>query len=135
MQDWIIEGFRRATKRTGGGQSYAGRLQLTCWANVNGPGHSNDVHNHPQCAWSGVYYVDVGTPTPDEEKSGFLHFLDPRGGAGMVEDPFSRFGKGREFKPISGQMIIFRLGSYTAYVLTVETAIEYPSLLILLCWT
>ena len=107
LREWIIEGFRRATKRTGGDQSYEGRLQITCWANVNGPGHSNDIHNHPQCAWSGVYYVDAGMPKPDEEKSGFLHFLDPRAGAGMVEDPFGRFGKGREFKPRSGQMILF----------------------------
>ena len=28
LQDWIIGGFRRATKRTGGEQSYEGRIQL-----------------------------------------------------------------------------------------------------------
>ena len=107
LKDWIIEAFRRATTRTGASQGYQGQMQITCWANVNGPGHANDVHNHPNCAWSGVYYVDVGTPVDDEKRSGFIHFLDPRGGAGMCQDPFALFGKGREFKPMNGQMLLF----------------------------
>ena len=107
LRTWIIDGFKLATKKTSRGASYNGRMQVNCWANVNGNGHSNDLHNHPQCAWSGVYYVDVGTPVSDEERSGFLHFLDPRAGAGIVEDPFAKFGKGREFKPINGQLLLF----------------------------
>ena len=107
LRDWILEAPRRITKRTGRGTGYEGKVQLTCWANVNGPGHANDIHNHPQCAWSGVYYVDAGTPGPDDEKSGFLHFVDPRCGAGMVEDAFGEFGKRREFKPVSSQLLLF----------------------------
>ncbi len=107
LQDGILKAFKRMTDRTGQGNSYEGRLQLTCWANVNGPGHANDVHNHPGCAWSGVYYVDVGTPIADSERSGFLFFLDPRSGAGMVEDPFKQFGRGRSFKPMNGQLLMF----------------------------
>lgn len=107
LRDWILQALQKITKTTGRGEGYNGKVQITCWANVNGAGHSNDLHNHPQCAWSGVYYVDVGTPVPDEEKSGFIHFIDPRNGAGMVEDPFHQFGKGREFKPLPGQMLLF----------------------------
>lgn len=107
LKEWILEGFKRATVRTGNGQGYKGRAQVSCWANVNGPGDSNDVHNHPNSAWSGVYYVDVGTSVDDAEKSGFINFFDPRAGAGMCEDPFGLFGKGRQFKPLNGQMLLF----------------------------
>ena len=27
------------------------------WANVNPPGGYNRAHIHPNCTWSGVYYV------------------------------------------------------------------------------
>jgi uncharacterized protein (TIGR02466 family) len=107
LQGWIVEAFKLVTQRTGQGVAYKGQVHLTGWANVNGPRDTNDVHNHPQCAWSGVYYIDVGTPVDDAEKSGFIHFMDPRPGAGMVPDPFAQFGKGREFKPTTGQMLLF----------------------------
>ncbi|MBT4741139.1 MAG: hypothetical protein HN793_02115 [Rhodospirillaceae bacterium] len=107
LKKWILEGLRKATQRTGKGQGYSGGVQITCWANINGPGHANDMHNHPQSAWSGVYYVDVGTPVDVEKKSGFIHFQDPRAGAGMCQDPFGKFGKGREFNPLNGQMLFF----------------------------
>lgn len=107
LRDWIVEVFKRATQRTGQGQSYSGRIHITCWANVNGPGHSNDMHTHPMSAWSGVYYVDTGQAVAEGDKSGLIHFVDPRPGAGMVEDPFKQFGKGREFGPSTGQILLF----------------------------
>ncbi len=107
LQEGILSAFKRITDRTGAGQTYEGPLRITCWANVNGLGHANDIHNHPQCAWSGVYYVDVGTDIDDTQRSGFLHFMDPRGGAGMVQDPFHQFGRGRELKPKNGQLVMF----------------------------
>lgn len=107
FQNWIVDAFKVATQRTGRGEIYDGQINVYAWANVNGPGNANDVHNHPQSGWSGVYYVDVGTPVEDSKKSGFIHFLDPRGGAGMCPDPFSLFGKGRQFKPMNGQMLLF----------------------------
>lgn len=107
LQDRIIEGFRRATEHTSKGQGYNGQLQLTAWANVNEEGHSNETHNHPQCAWSGVYYVDAAVSSGGPNDSGMLHFLDPRGGAGMSGDYFGVFGKSRELQPESGKMILF----------------------------
>ncbi|MDG2242864.1 MAG: TIGR02466 family protein [Rhodospirillaceae bacterium] len=107
LRKWILEGFRKATQRTSKGQGYSGGVNITCWANVNGHGHANDTHNHPQSAWSGVYYVDVGTPVDLEKLSGFIYFQDPRSGAGMCQDPFGRFGKGRQFNPMNGQMLFF----------------------------
>ena len=48
------------------------------WANVNPPGGYNRAHLHPNCVWSGVYYIK----TP--EKCGALRLKDPRTGAEMI---------------------------------------------------
>lgn len=42
------------------------------WANINYAGGYNAVHVHPNCLWSGVYYVK----TP--KQSGNIFFEDPR---------------------------------------------------------
>lgn len=46
------------------------------WANINRPGDSNQLHCHPGCFWSAVYYPDPGGA---EHKSG--------GGELILEDP------------------------------------------------
>lgn len=47
------------------------------WTNINPPGASNQMHCHPFCLWSGVYYVDPGGA--DTAKSGGeLVLEDPR---------------------------------------------------------
>lgn len=44
------------------------------WGVINGRGHSNSTHNHPNCWISGVYYVKV----PSEPlRAGSLTFRDP----------------------------------------------------------
>ena len=37
-------------------------LLIDAWANVNRGGDYNIVHTHPNCMWSGVYYVALGEP-------------------------------------------------------------------------
>lgn len=59
------------------GSGLAVNYKLNAWANINGPGDSNLIHNHPACAWSGVYFVRA---KPD---SGSVAFLDPRLSANM----------------------------------------------------
>ncbi len=107
FQEWVVDAFQKATQKTGRGQDYTGKIQISGWANVNGPGDFNEVHTHPHCAWSGVYYVDVDTETADSERSGFISFIDPRRGADMCPDPFALFGKGRQMRPQNGQMLLF----------------------------
>ncbi|MBP02451.1 MAG: hypothetical protein CMM25_06555 [Rhodospirillaceae bacterium] len=107
LSQTILKSFHIVTQRTAGHLGYKGQVQITCWANVNGNGDSNDVHNHPQSSWSGVYYVDTGTPRSLDGNSGQIYFLDPRSGAGMCQDPFQMYGMGREFKPENGQLLLF----------------------------
>lgn len=49
-------------------------MGLEMWANVSPPGASNQVHAHPGCIWSAVYYVDDG----GDAESGKLVLHDPR---------------------------------------------------------
>ncbi len=54
------------------------RLLIDSWANVSRRGDYNIVHTHPNCMYSGVYYVTPGSPDPDVPYGGLLELLDPR---------------------------------------------------------
>ena len=65
----------RACNRISTEMGYSSDRRLTIgqmWAIVNPPGSANRAHIHPNCLWSGVYYVQ----TP--ENSGGIEFIDPR---------------------------------------------------------
>jgi uncharacterized protein (TIGR02466 family) len=52
------------------------------WANIVRNGSHHKIHNHPDCDWSGVYYVAVGVPDANAPaENGMIEFLDPRMGA------------------------------------------------------
>jgi len=83
-------------------------IQITGWANVLGDRGYNRVHNHPEAAWSGVYYVDLGTPDPTaSEDSGSLEFIDPRGGATSAGLPAKIFGVQVRVTPQPGLLVLF----------------------------
>ena len=46
---------------------------ISIWANINGKGSYNALHNHPTCDISGVYYIKV-----PEGDCGNIAFHDPR---------------------------------------------------------
>lgn len=60
-------------------------LLIDAWANINRNGDYNVVHTHPNCMWSGVYYVQPGKPDPDVPYSGLLELLDPRESANYIQ--------------------------------------------------
>ena len=60
------------------GKNRSFRLLIDSWANVNRRGDYNIVHTHPNCMYSGVYYVTPGKPDPDVPHGGLLELLDPR---------------------------------------------------------
>lgn len=60
------------------GRNRSFRLLIDSWANVNRRSDYNVVHTHPNCMYSGVYYVTPGKPDPDVPHGGLLELLDPR---------------------------------------------------------
>ena len=78
------------------------------WANVNPPGGYNRAHLHPNCIWSGVYYIK----TP--EKCGELKLKDPRTGAEMSSPKMKksntlpeRLWREVTYIPVAGRCIMF----------------------------
>jgi len=49
------------------------------WANINPPGGANEFHIHPNCLFSGVYYVTA------PKNSGELIIVDPRPGVQQIK--------------------------------------------------
>jgi uncharacterized protein (TIGR02466 family) len=77
------------------------------WANVSRNGHYNAVHNHPNCLWSGTYYVCAGKPDPDTPVNGRLELLDPRAGANMVHAANTLLQSRYLITPTPGLMVLF----------------------------
>ena len=77
------------------------------WANINPPGGGNEFHIHPNCLFSGVYYIKA------PKDSGDLIIVDPRPGVQQVK-PVRKEGElprdiWREvfLKPIEGRIVMF----------------------------
>ena len=77
------------------------------WANINRRGAYNTVHNHPNCLWSGVYYVASGEPDAEIPHNGKLELLDPRVGTNMIYNKGTIFDARYVIDPIPGLMVMF----------------------------
>jgi uncharacterized protein (TIGR02466 family) len=82
--------------------------RLDGWANVSRRGNYNTVHNHPNCVWSGTYYVSAGEPDADAgPHNGKLELLDPRVGANMLYIRGTVLESRYVIDPIPGLMVMF----------------------------
>jgi uncharacterized protein (TIGR02466 family) len=60
-------------------------LQHQAWINISPPGASNQIHYHPNCHFSGVYYISLKAP-----ECGSIFFRDPRVASRMLTYPADR---------------------------------------------
>ena len=107
----IIQRINQAGKRISEHFGYDPNKQLhidAMWSIINPPGSSNKVHIHPNCLWSGVYYVQAPAD------SGHIEFVDPRTCHVMTEPSFDRRKKRQRetwtkvsYAPKAGKMLIF----------------------------
>jgi uncharacterized protein (TIGR02466 family) len=82
--------------------------RLDGWANVNRRGSYNTVHNHPNCLWSGVYYVSPGLPDAAAgPQNGKLELLDPRVGANLMYVKGTILESRYLIDPLPGLMVMF----------------------------
>jgi len=89
------------------------------WININGKGHVNDVHSHPNCNLAGVMWIKTGDITskhPNGQTSaGDIEFLSPHHYTSAAEylryeDEFSRKWNNWPaywIPPEEGKMLIF----------------------------
>ena len=82
-------------------------LLIDAWANVNRNGDYNIVHTHPNCMWSGVYYVSPGEPDKSIPYSGMLELLDPRESANYIQIQNAVLDARTFIENIPGRMVLF----------------------------
>jgi uncharacterized protein (TIGR02466 family) len=104
MTGWLRWALRRMVDASSGGDRYTGTLSVSAWATICRTGAYHAPHSHPDSAWSGVYYVDAGSRSPNRPLSGVLEFLDPRNGAEAVPSPC---GEPLRVQPQSGLLVVF----------------------------
>ena len=82
-------------------------LLIDSWANVNRSGDYNVVHTHPNCMWSGVYYVQPGEPDKSIPYSGLLEILDPREAANYIQIPNTVLDAREFVDNVPGRMLLW----------------------------
>ncbi len=121
LRKWIIEGLNRMVQATGqlpevrGRPAPRGNFTISAWANISRRGNYHRMHNHPFCAWSGVYYVTgvEGSAEAGSDKlepnalAGVLELYDPRSFTEMVEVPGTPYGQRVHIRPEPGLLILF----------------------------
>lgn len=89
------------------GQDRSFQLLIDAWANINRHGDYNVVHTHPNCMYSGVYYVQPGKPESEIPYSGLLEILDPREAANYVQIRHSVFDAREFVENVPGRMLLW----------------------------
>ena len=107
LTSWLTWGIGRMVDATAGPGIFEGRLSLSAWATVCRAGAYHAPHSHPDSAWSGVYYVDAGTYSPEHPLSGILELVDPRAGVDAVTAPGDPYGEPVRIRPEAGLLVIF----------------------------
>ena len=104
---WLTFALRRMIAATAGVNAFKGTLSASAWATICRAGAYHAPHSHPDSAWSGVYYVDPGTDSPDHPLSGVLEFLDPRAAVEAVTAPGDPYGEPLRVRPQAGLLVVF----------------------------
>ena len=107
LTTWVEWAVNRMVDATAGPGVFKGELATTAWATICHAGSYHAPHNHPDSAWSGVYYVDEGMYAPDQPLGGVLEFLDPRAGVDAVACPGDPYGEPVRVRPQAGLCVIF----------------------------
>lgn len=79
------------------------------WYHITRYGGYHDAHSHPNCSWSGIYYLKAGE-SDLATRSGVNRFYDPRTNADHYQDAGSLYLSNQgfwDFLPVEGQVILF----------------------------
>jgi len=114
----IVDLVTRLSRHMADDLGYAASHELrigTMWAIINPPGAFNRAHIHPDCLWSGVYYVQA------PEQCGQIEFIDPRTEHLMRATAFEPGAKRPKrcwtkvnVRPVAGKLLIFPAWLYHA---------------------
>jgi uncharacterized protein (TIGR02466 family) len=89
------------------GKSRSFRYVIDAWGNINRTGDYNIVHAHPNCMWSGVYYIIQGDPDTSIPQNGMLELFDPRDAANYIQIQHTIFDAKQFIENIPGRMVMW----------------------------
>ena len=98
----------QVARNIGESQNYEEDLEYhhEAWININPPGAHNQIHIHPNCHLSGVYYISLKPP-----ECGSIFFRDPRAAGTMLRPPISQethfTASEVRMRPEEGRMYVF----------------------------
>jgi hypothetical protein len=104
---WLNWGLRGMIEASTGSNRFQGALSVFAWATLCRAGAYHAPHSHPDSTWSGVYYVDPGSPSPEEPLSDVLEFLAPRAGVDAMTAPGNPYGEPFRVRPQAGLLVRF----------------------------
>ena len=109
LQRRVMEATQEITSRACGPalKGLQAEMNITGWANISRDRAYNGIHNHPDCTWSGVYYVTLGERDMTDPRNGIIEFLDPRMGVNWAQLPGQPFGTQLQINPEAGTMLVF----------------------------
>lgn len=107
LGQYINEAFGAVMEAEIGTRDFSCKLAITAWANVNGDGDYNRHHSHANNHWSGVYYVELGTPAPEVSPNGAIEFQDPRPAVGVYDLPGAQSLATWTIQPEAGELLLF----------------------------
>ena len=107
LHDLCKEAVIHMTRETATGKLWESPLNLYAWANLLRAGSFNSVHDHAECAWAGVYYVETDVVAPEDGCSGLLEFVDPRAAVTGGFTPGDPFDMESLVTPRNGLLVIF----------------------------
>lgn len=113
LADMFADNFRAYTRSLGTKDGSEIGLKLQAWAMLYKDGGYATVHNHPNCHFSGVYYIDNASDGDDrvmvtgaKYHPGDIEFVDSRA-TGGYQFPGINFLPAFRVTPRAGQMLIF----------------------------
>jgi uncharacterized protein (TIGR02466 family) len=80
---------------------------MQSWANVLRSGGYHAPHAHPNCYWSGAYYVSVGKTDDSTPFNGQIELFDPRSAVNASVLPGSIFQNKCRIEPEPGLAVLF----------------------------
>ena len=107
VEQMLMGVTRAVTLAPDEGNTRSFKYRIDAWANINRHGAYNTVHNHPNCLWSGVYYVAAGSPDKSLPHNGKLELLDPRVGTNAFYTKGTIFEARYIIDPLPGLMVMF----------------------------
>ena len=107
LKQWIDRAFGMIMGRELETSGFQSRYTIGGWANINEYGDYNRTHIHSNHHWSGVYYVDLGDPSPEIGPNGAIEFLDPRPAVGVFDLPGVTATGTWTILPEPGLMLLF----------------------------